>query len=179
MFSSLFAACFFVNSRQSCSFMFGLSKLQFWPSLSHLISLQRKIKVKQTEWWCRTRTIYLPLTSDRDFEYDITACRWLDSSLAQSRLTNLLWYFPSLLPRNGFMPHNFFEPFSSVSGRGLKECSVSFLKACRWIILGTFLYPPSPSVFLLSGNLNLNLSTTKCLSGELQPCTYCRKSLYY
>ncbi len=93
---------------------------------------------------------------------------WLDCSLAQSSLTNLLWYFPSLLPRNWFkLPFTvLWTIFLSLRPRAKRQLSLH-LKACTWISLGTFLCPLSPSVVSLSENLNLSLSTTKCLAEAL------------
>lgn len=91
----------------------------------------------------------------------------------------LLILFLPCCPEMGsrFLSHSLVNHSPAVWGCGLQDCSVFFLKACRWISLGTFLYPLLPSVFCcLSGNRNLNLSTTKCLTEALQPCTYCRKS---
>lgn len=47
------------------------------------------------------RTGYFPLTSKRDFEYDITACRWLDSSWHGEVLTICFDIFLLCCPERG------------------------------------------------------------------------------
>lgn len=117
---TMFGSLLHYISALNCEQMWLLGDLWIKPSYSFTFFCINKPEPATWKWnafvfavffFCLIRIILKYTTSKTfaflscqktGFDYDIRAHRWLGSSLAQSSLTNLLWYFPLLFPRHGF-----------------------------------------------------------------------------